>query len=113
VTLDELQEQAAALDDLAAHPAWASVVQAAQTMYGERTTLERIQTLCSDGRTPELVGTGTLELVAQHRAAKQVVALPATLAAKYRAAAGKVVAAVADRERDVHPLGADVELTRG
>jgi len=111
-SLDELRELAAALDDLAAHPAWATVVSAAQTMFGEHVTLERIANLCSAGTPPEQLGTGTLELVTQHRTARQMAALPETLAKKYRESADRIL-----QQQDVgeaaHGFGPDVEVTTG
>jgi hypothetical protein len=112
-TLDELRELAAALDDLAAHPAWATVVSAAQVMFGERVTLERISGLCSAGVAPELIGTGTLELVTQHRTARQMAALPETLAKKYRESADRILQKDAAPGEASHFFGPDVEVTTG
>ena len=110
-TVDELRELAAALDDLTTHPAWGTVISTAQTLFGERVTLERISGLCSAGVAPELIGTGTLELVTQHRTARQLAALPETLAKKYREAADRVVQASAPPEAAF--FGPDVEVTTG
>jgi hypothetical protein len=111
LTLDELREHAAALDDLIAHPAWGAVVAEAQAQCGERVTLDRISNLCSSQVPPEQIGAATMTLVAAHQTARLLVALPETLAKKARAAADRIVQA--STERDAPSLGPDVELTTG
>lgn len=110
-TTDELRELAADFESLAQSVAWREVERLAGEMFGSRVQLERIGAHVGQARVEE-IGAQATAAIAVTRAVSQLLALPRTLADKYRKAAEKVEAAQRAEAGAAHPLGPDVELTR-
>lgn len=113
LTVDELEERAASLDDLAAHPAWATLVEAIEQAYGEKNLVTRLGIAAGPhaSRSAEAIALLTVERLAEHRVARHIQTLPQVLADTLRSQAKR-----ARTEAEPHQgrsLGPHVEMTTG